>query len=74
MNNFNENYAGNPADYPSAPGGLRAYWDTICIRNGLRLQKNYYFDHYRILDEYHMKRAQGTEKEMLSMLDTLASQ
>ena len=74
MNYANETYAGNPAAYPSAPGGLRAYWDTICIRNGLRLQKNYYFDHYRIMDEYNIKRAQGTEKEMRLMLEALASQ
>lgn len=74
MSALNETYVGNLADFPPAPGGLRVYWDTLCILNGWRLQKNYYFNHYRILDEYHMKRAQGTEKEMRSLLETLASQ
>ena len=74
MKDLRKTSAGSTADYPPAPGGLRVYWDTICIRNGWRLQKNYYFNHYRILDEYNMKQAQGTENEMLSKLTTLASQ
>lgn len=64
--------SGNRAEYPAAPGGLRAYWDTKCLYHGWKLQKNYYFGHYRILDEYGRKMASGTEADMLAALEKLA--
>ena len=61
-------------DYPLAPQGLRVYWDTLYKFNGWSLQKNYYFNHCRIVDEYKVKRAWGTEEEMISTLEALALQ
>ena len=60
-------------DYPAAPQGLRVYWDTLCKFNGWKLQKNYYFDHCRILDENNIRRSRGSEKEMISALEAIAS-
>lgn len=62
----------NNSDYPAAPQGLRVYWNTLCSYNGWKLQKNYYFQHCRILDENNVKRTRGSEKEMISALETIA--
>lgn len=59
-------------DYPLAPEGLRVFWDTVCKYRGWKLEKNYYYNHYRILDEYNMRRAWGSETEMISELECLA--
>ena len=63
---------GSSTDYPTAPQGLRVYWNTLCRYNGWKLQKNYYFDHCRILDEYNVRRVRGTEKDMISALEAIA--
>ena len=63
---------GNKTDYPLAPQGLRVYWNTLCDCNGWKLQKNYYFDHCRIIDECHVRRAWGKEGDMISALEDLA--
>ncbi|HVI42308.1 MAG TPA: hypothetical protein VM577_16770 [Anaerovoracaceae bacterium] len=63
---------GSSTDYPLAPQGLRVYWNTLCKYNGWRLQKNYYYNHCRILDEYNVRRAWGQEKDMVSALETIA--
>lgn len=63
---------GNHTDYPMAPQGLRVYWDTVCNFHGWKLQKNYYFDHFRIVDEYNIRRAWGKESDMISTLETFA--
>jgi hypothetical protein len=55
-------------EYPAAPGGLRVYWDTECVYNGWKLQRNYYFGHYRILDEYNVKRAVITKSDHTAWL------
>jgi hypothetical protein len=64
--------SGNRVEYPAAPGGLRAYWDTKFMYHGWKLQKNYYFDHYRILDEYGRKMACGSGVDMITALEKLA--
>ena len=63
---------GDKTDYPLAPQGLRVYWNTLCDSNGWKLQKNYYFDHCRIVDEYHVRRAWGKENDVISALEALA--
>jgi len=62
----------NSSDYPLAPQGLRVYWNTLCSYNGWKLQKNYYFDHCRIMDENNVRRTWGSEKEMISALEAIA--
>ncbi|MEL7654846.1 MAG: hypothetical protein AAGU75_02940, partial [Bacillota bacterium] len=42
---------GDKTDYSIAPQGLRVYWNTLCNYHGWKLQKNYYFDNCRIIDE-----------------------
>ena len=61
---------GSYRDYPLAPEGIRVFWDTMCKYNGWKLQKNYYFNHCRIVDEYNVKRAWGTESEMIGALES----
>jgi hypothetical protein len=62
---------GESADYPTAPQGLRVYWNTLCSYKGWKLQKNYYFHHCRILDENKVRRTRGGEKEMISALEAI---
>jgi hypothetical protein len=62
---------GNRTDYPKAPEGLRVYWDTLCSFSGWKLQKNYYYDNCRIVDEYNVRRAWGKESDMISVLSSL---
>jgi len=62
----------NSSDYPTAPQGLRVYWNTLCRYNGWKLQRNYYFHHCRILDENNVRRTRGSEKEMISALEAIA--
>ncbi len=62
----------NRKDYPLAPKGLRVYWNTLCKSNGWKLQKNYYYNHCRIVDEYNVIRARGEESKMISILTRLA--
>lgn len=64
---------GSNTDYPLAPQGLRVYWNTLYSYNGWKLQKNYYFHHFRILDENNVRRTRGSEKEMLTALEAIAS-
>jgi hypothetical protein len=64
--------AGNKTDAPPAPEGMRVLWDTLCVFQGWKLQKNYYFSHWRILDEYGRKKAAGGEEEMLGTLKSIA--
>jgi hypothetical protein len=64
--------SGSSEEYPAAPGGLRAYWDTKCMHNGWKLQKNYYFGHYRIVDEYNVKKVCCAESDMLTALEKFA--
>ena len=64
--------AENNTDVPAAPEGMRVLWDTRCVFHGWKLQKNYYFSHWRILDEYGRKKAAGDEKEMLVTLKSIA--
>lgn len=63
---------GNKIDAPPAPAGMRALWDTQCVFQGWKLQKNYYFSHWRIMDEYGRKKAAGGEEEMLRALKLIA--
>lgn len=63
---------GSRTDYPLAPQGIRVYWDTLCNYHGWKLQKNYYYDHCRILDDNNVRRAWGNEKEVLSILKSLS--
>jgi len=63
---------GDRKDYPLAPSGMRVLWNTLCGYQGWKLQKNYYYDHCRILDENHIRRAWGTESEMISLLEAFA--
>lgn len=62
----------NNSDYPTAPQGLRVYWDTLYKYNGWKLQKNYYFDHCRILDENNVRRVRGSETGLISALEAIA--
>ena len=64
--------ARNRADYQKAPEGMRVYWNTLYSFNGWKLQKNYYFDNCRIVDEYNVRRAWGQESDMISALSALA--
>lgn len=57
---------------PLAPQGLRVYWNTLCQSNGWKLQKNYYYDHYRVIDQSCVIRASGSQSEMLSAMVSLA--
>ena len=57
---------------PQAPPGMRVLWDTLCGYHGWKLQKNYYFNYYRIVDENHRKRAWGTEREVMELLEKYA--
>ena len=66
------NKIGNRTDFTLAPLGCRVYWDTLSKYQGWKLQKNYYYDHCRILDEYNVRRAWGPESEMMLALETLA--
>lgn len=65
--------AGGSVELAAAPGGLRVYWDTVCLHKGWKLQKNYYFGQYRILDQYRMERACGTEAEMKTVLEKIGT-
>jgi hypothetical protein len=64
--------AGEKTDAPLAPEGMRVLWDTLCVFRGWKLQKNYYFNHCRIMDEYGHKKAAGGEEEMLCALKSIA--
>ena len=64
---------GDKTDFQLAPQGLRVYWDTLCSCNGWKLQKNYYYDHCRIVDEYHMRKAWGKESDMISALEAFTA-
>ena len=65
--------SGSAQDFPPAPGGLRVYWDTLYGYHGWKLQKNYYFKHYRILDKYSVQKASGVENDMISALKAIGS-
>lgn len=60
---------GSRTDFPLATPGMRVFWNTLNKSQGWKLQKNYYYDHCRILDEYNVRRAWGTESDMLSTLE-----
>lgn len=64
---------GSRTDFPLAVPGCRVLWNTLCNYQGWKLQKNYYYDHCRILDENHVRRAWGTESDMISILETFAN-
>ena len=40
------------------------YWDTVLVHGGWKLQKNCLNGNFRILDDYGIRRAQGSEKSM----------
>ena len=40
------------------------FWDTVEYSGGWKLQKNCFSSKYRILDEYSIRRANGSEKDM----------
>lgn len=69
---FSKNMRRDQEELPLAPQGMRVLWDTLYGYHGWKLQKNYYFDYYRIIDENHRKRAWGTGNEVLAMLETYA--
>jgi hypothetical protein len=66
-------HVGSQTDYPKAPQGLRVYWDTLCNYKGWKLQKNYYFDNCRIVDENNIRRVWGRENDMMSALKEYAA-
>jgi len=63
---------GDKTDYPLAPQGLRVYWDTLYCFDGWKLQKNYYYDHCRIVDVNHVRKAWGSENDMMTALEAFA--
>jgi len=64
--------AGNKTDAPPAPEGMRVLWDTLCVFQGWKLQKNYYFSHFRILDEYGREKTAGGGEDILCALKSIA--
>ncbi len=63
---------GTKRDFQKAPQGMRVFWETLYCYEGWKLQKNYYFNHCRIVDDHQTLKAWGTEKDMMDAVSALA--
>lgn len=57
---------------PMTTLGGHVFWKDLAQENGWRLQKNMFTNHCRILDPSDVRRAWGSEGDMLKLLESLA--